>query len=255
MNKKTCSNRKKKNKNTKKIYLNKNFKIKNQYNCFKKALNNNEIECFIDTLKIIEKILSKHKIDWIPCSGSLLSLYRHKDIMIPWDDDCDITVEKDKQKLAIKVLMEEAPLYNCKCILYYDKYNSGQLYKFFFDKSKKYTKILQNQNKYLFSIKEGKQVINDSRWPFVDIFIGVRDKTKYKNFGAFSLEKNEYPLNNINIRGINFKYPTKGIRSYESFKKKGDLDYCIYNKVSHKSGIYNLCIGEKKVKCSELFIK
>ena len=39
MNKKTCSNRKKKNKNTKKIYLNKNFKIKNQYNCFKKALN------------------------------------------------------------------------------------------------------------------------------------------------------------------------------------------------------------------------
>jgi hypothetical protein len=255
MNEKNISLKKKKsiyNKKTKKkIYLNKNFKL-NNYNCFQKMLTKKELECFIDLLKIIEKIFDKHKIDWIPVSGSLLSLYRHQDLMIPWDDDCDITVSKDKKDLAIKLLTEEAPKYNCK-LVFANNYSKGKDYKFFFNKNKynkKYNNIINEHNNYYRKIKEKAESFN---WPFVDIFIDVKDKTKDKNLGAFNLDKTEYPLKKINIRGINFKYPTNGVRSYDNFKKRGDIDNCISSSWNHKTEYPTLCVGKKEVKCDELF--
>lgn len=240
------------NKKTKKnIYLNQDFKL-NNYNCFQKMLTKKELECFIDLLKIIEKIFDKHKIDWIPVSGSLLSLYRHQDLMIPWDDDCDITVSKDKKDLAIKLLIEEAPKYNCK-LVFANNYSKGKNYKFFFNKNKynkKYNNIITEHNNYYRKIKEKAESFN---WPFVDIFIDVKDKTKDKNLGAFNLDKTEYPLKKINIRGIHFKYPTNGVRNYDNFKKRGDIDNCISNSWNHKTELPILCLGNKKVKCNELF--
>lgn len=55
---------------------------------------------------------------------------------------------------------------------------------------------------------------------YKNIFINVKNKTKDKNLDAFNLDRRKYPLKKMNIRYINFKYPTNGIRSYDNFKKE-----------------------------------
>ena len=109
---------------------NKQIGISKKYGCFQQLLSKKEIECYVYLLKIINKILSKHKINWIPVSGSLLALYRHNNLMIPWDDDYDITIENKNISKALVALKNESHKYNCDFV-FANSFSGGKNYKFF----------------------------------------------------------------------------------------------------------------------------
>lgn len=62
--------------------------------------------CDVQLLRIVDKILTKHNLDYWLDYGTLLGAVRHKGF-IPWDDDMDISVSEDDFDEVMRVLKDE----------------------------------------------------------------------------------------------------------------------------------------------------
>lgn len=63
-------------------------------------------DCFLEILKDIDKVCSKHDICYLAAGGTALGSVRHKGF-IPWDDDVDILMPHNDLKKFIEVFDEE----------------------------------------------------------------------------------------------------------------------------------------------------
>lgn len=202
--------------------------------CFEPKMTKDEYNLYIELIKIVSTILEKHNIDWIPVSGNLLAIYRHNSIFIPWDDDFDMVVKKEDVDRTIKVLEEELPNSNYNANMWNNSwYLGGMLYKIYFNKEKCNIVSTYNDKKYT--------------WPFIDLFVDVPKNSNW--FSLHNLEEFEYPLISKYIEGIHIKVPSKGTRSYESFKKQGLFENCIKQNTSHKLEKQIDCKGPGEVLC------
>ena len=229
---------------------NKKMKVSKKYTCFKQQLSQKEIECYLYLLKIINKKLSKHKINWIPVAGSLLALYRHNDVMIPWDDDYDITIEKKNISKALAALKNECHKYNCDFV-FANSWEGGKNYKFFMKKNEnKYNDIIIEHSNYYRRITENANKFN---WPNIDLFINLKEKKK-SQMGAYNLTSSEYPLGKIYIRNIPIKFPTNSFKTYKKFKENNYLEDCYSGNWNHKTEKPRFCLEIDKVKCKNVII-
>jgi hypothetical protein len=216
------------------------FKIKDRV-CFDPKISSKEKEIFIELIKIVSNILKKNNIKWIPIGGNLLALYRHNNLLIPWDDDYDIVIEEDKVNLALNILKKELPKYNANIIEFrkWGKKN-GKLYKVFYKKNHpKYKNYLSNYKKY------------QHTWPFIDIFVNVEHMDKLVDY-AHNLKYTEYPLKKKIIEGIELYVPTRGPRTFQKYKESGMLTECRDDTYMHKFEKRMKCSGPIKKKCSDL---
>lgn len=62
----------------------------------------------LDILKVIDKICSKHKLNYWLTDGTLLGAKRHGGF-IPWDDDIDLCIMRDEYKTLVEILPEALP--------------------------------------------------------------------------------------------------------------------------------------------------
>ena len=201
--------------------------------CFSRKMSQNEVERYRELLKITFNILNKHNIDWIPISGNLLSIYRHKTLFIKWDDDYDIVINNKQVNKELEILKYELPKYGVS-LSYHRKYKDGQLYKVSFTKES--NKFITKYNKYT--------------WPFIDIFVNLSPDDNPTT--AHNLMENEYPLLKKNIEGIDVNIPSNGPRSYNIFNKEGFIETCKEQDWIHSLEKSIPCNGEKEVKCSTL---
>ena len=113
-------------------------------------------------LMIIERICRKYDITFMLIYGSLLGSYRHHDI-IPWDDDIDIMIPLEDQTLFIDILNSMNRTVVKHHVLSNKKYKQ-EYYKIFF---------------------KGTPLAGDYSWnfPFIDIFLYVRNKTHMWQMG------------------------------------------------------------------------
>jgi len=218
-----------------------NFNLIQQRNCFSQRLNKSEFDCFIQLIKIVDNILKRNNIKWIPVGGNLLSLYRQNQIIMKWDDDFDIVT--DKPMKAVNVLSNELSKYNCKIIPFMPWKKSGFLYKIFFkpDIDNPCSKIS------ITHLRKGKLY----NYPFIDLFV----HTEIENdecLWAHDLQKNELPLHQIKMHDMIISYPSKGTRSRKNFRDNGLFDICIDTDWSHKYEKYISCIGSKMRKCKDI---
>ena len=219
--------------------------------CFSSKISVEERNCFIRLIKIVNGILSKHNITWIPIGGNLLSIYRYKTLILPWDDDFDFVVEKDKVKEAITALRKELPRNGCK-ISPFARWNAtgSILYKIYFDNDHK---CIKNKLK-----RRGRPF----NWPFIDFFAGSKMDNGYSHVLNFrktnmarDISETDYPLINIKCEGMNIKVPGSGFRSYEEFLKKGIIKTCFDDSWSHKYEKHIYCSGQNKKSCDSIDTK
>lgn len=202
--------------------------------CFTSKITLRERDCLYSLIKLVSKLFKKHNIIWIPTGGSLLAIYRHNKLTIPWDDDYDITIRNKDKLRAIKILKKNLPKYKAN-ITFRHQWNGGLLYKIYWDNNTKFRDVVQS-----FDDKNKKY-----SWPFIDLFINV--KNDFRSLGAFPLSKYDYPLKKKKIEGIEINIPTKGIRNYKSFLKKGHLHILKEQYWSHKYEKHMPCKGPKKI--------
>ena len=201
--------------------------------CFTNKMSNKQRRVYINLLKLTTHILNKNNIDWIPQGGNLLAIYREKKLFIKWDDDFDIAINKYQIKKALSILKEKLPMYDAN-LVFHRKHNEGVIYKISFTKkSKKYIKSF-----------------NIYTWPYIDIFVNVKPDNNPTS--EEDLNYDEYPLLKMKIDGINVNIPSKGKRSYNSYKKFGFLDTCVEQDWVHSLEKSIPCIGKKKILCKEL---
>lgn len=203
--------------------------------CFSPKITEAEKECLYSLIKIVSKIFKKNNIYWIPTGGSLLAIYRHNKLSIPWDDDYDITIRNRDKVKAIKILKTELPKFQAN-ISFRHTWKGGLLFKIYWENNKK---------KYLNVIKQFEDKNKEYSWPFIDLFVDV--KNDFRELGAFPLSKYDFPLKEKNIEGIKINIPTKGIRNYKSFLKKGHIHTLIEQYWSHKYEKHIPCVGPKKI--------
>ena len=218
--------------------------------CFTPKITNNERQSYIKLISITNYILKKYNIDWIPIGGNLLSVYRYKTLILPWDDDFDFVINKNHISKALTILKKELPKYKCKIIPTMKWHTTKSiLYKIFFEDSA----ILENRK-----IKLKNVVYN---WPFLDLFAGSINDTNSTNNNIYNFRSTEmaqdlniweYPLKMIECDGIKIKIPTKGFRSYDSFKNKNIIKNCYDDTYIHKHERHIKCIGNIKEKCDNI---
>jgi hypothetical protein len=214
-------------------FLNRN----KQHKCFDTRLTNVEKSSYIQLIKTMNNILIKHNIDWIPVGGSLLAIYRHKNIFIPWDDDYDIVINNKQIDKALHILKLELPKHHIQ-LNYHRKWNQGgDLYKIsYMPNHPKYKNVIKKYGKYT--------------WPYIDIFTGSKNINTC--LSLHNLNKSEYPLKTILVNGILLKVPTNGSRNYNTFSKKDLLTTCYEKSYVHKYEKNIKCIGNNTTKCSNL---
>jgi hypothetical protein len=195
--------------------------------CFSDKMTEPERQTLHDLLIIVDGILKKNDIDWIPTGGSLLSIYRNKKLFLKWDDDYDMTVNKPSE--ALSVLQDSLKDHNCT-ISFYNKWINGDLYKIYFNDSKIKHKTFN--------------------WPFIDLFLDV--PYNESNFHPHNILAEEYPLIMENIDGIIINTPSSGSRSYESYLNNGHITTCKEQNYSHKYSMGSSCYGPKTLQCHQL---
>jgi hypothetical protein len=206
--------------------------------CFSHKINNNELKCYTDLIIIVNKILTIHNIDWIPIGGSLLAIYRHNNLFIPWDDDYDIVFDETKIEYALQILKKELPKYGANLVYFRKWKQKGDILKIFFNSNHiNYKNTIVNHGKFT--------------WPFVDIFINT-DKNDNNCLANYNLTKQEYPLEKRIVNGIIVKVPTKGKRSYKHFKHANLLTICKEDSYNHKHEKHIKCIGNNETTCNKL---
>lgn len=65
-----------------------------------KLLNQEEVNTLYEMLEHLTKMLDKYAISYLLYGGTLLGAIRHGGL-IPWDDDCDLTIDKKDVPLLI----------------------------------------------------------------------------------------------------------------------------------------------------------
>tara|TARA_R110000822_G_scaffold113484_1_gene244625 strand:- start:790 stop:1383 length:594 start_codon:yes stop_codon:yes gene_type:complete len=60
-----------------------------------KVLSQNEVNTLYKIFSNLVSVLNKNAIKWCCSGGTLLGAVRHGGL-IPWDDDCDITIDRDR---------------------------------------------------------------------------------------------------------------------------------------------------------------
>ena len=207
--------------------------------CFTSKMNKNELNALYFLVNTTGKILNKEKIDWIPCSGNLLAIYRHNSLIIPWDDDYDMVVNKKQETQAIDILTKKLPKYNCK-ISKWTTRDGCTIYKIYLEKNHPiYGQFLTDYHDH----KKKKIWKINYTWPFIDLFVG--DCKRKTPLTSASLLDEEYPLKKVIINGLTLRHPTKGLRSYKSFKEKGYLNTLLEDGYSHKHEKRMECKGNK----------
>lgn len=174
---------------------------------FETKTNANERTCLRELVRTVGDIFKKRNITWMPCCGNLLAIYRHKNWLIPWDDDFDLVVHHKQHEDALRALEEDLP-----SGMKLSKHNSpspqwGALYKVSFTPDHPdYGPVLYRHGNYT--------------WPFVDVFIGG---TETGAVGVRDIDDDELPLREFRVDGLTLYHPSRGSRSMEAFAKQTDL--------------------------------
>ena len=90
-------------------------KCKTTRMCFAQNMTPQELECLVELVRTVGSILDAEHIAWSPVAGSLLGVYRHGSLVIPWDDDYDIAVLRSDEERALQALRKQLP--DCQCRL------------------------------------------------------------------------------------------------------------------------------------------
>ena len=196
------------------FYLHKNT-IEN-FVPFEALTNYKDIQALHTVTKLVHKILTKNKIDYWMCGGTLLGAVRDKTI-IPWDDDVDLCI-MDTSLNSIYKLKKELDYYNLEIVEWF-----GGL-------------KIQDKN--------GVTTKDNLKFPFVDLFVMVKKDNRIilKYIQAFNTWQNEYyisselyplklydfedyqlygPNNPTNYLNNNFKnWKTTAVKTYDHMKEK-----------------------------------
>ena len=177
--------------------------------CFAQNLNKREHALLARLVKTTGFILDAHDIPWIPVAGNLLAVYRHNRMIIPWDDDYDMTIRNEDAPRALKALLEQLPSIGAT-VTKIGKTNKGwgMLYKVHFERGGPPRPGIRRF--------EGRQYT----WPFVDIFIGG---TEAGQMGVKAITDDDLPLYTRIVDDIPMHLPSRGPRSLQAFLQRPDL--------------------------------
>ena len=110
--------------------------------------------CELEILKDIVKICDKHNLVYYMMGGTFLGAIRHKGF-IPWDDDIDISLNRDDYEKLFEILEKELP----------NKYVIDNFYKN--DKCITYASRIENPN---IKINERAATVEQIRNAWIDVF-------------------------------------------------------------------------------------
>ena len=226
--------------------------------CFTSKLNELERGLLVNLIKIVDSILTLNNIDWTPIGGNSLSVLRYNKLILPWDDDFDMVIRKNRRRKGLRILKKELPKYGC-VIKYWNIWNktNSKLFKIYF-KDREGTISLEKDNKTCI-------------FPFIDLFICNKNSHPNRNKDiidysnrinnikslsseAVDLDILEYPLKIFNCEGIPIKIPTRGFRSIRRKKKSNLLNVCYDSPFNHKIGEKRPCDGINTFKCNLLSV-
>lgn len=223
----------------------------------------------LDLYEEIYLIFDSLSIRWWVHSGTLLGIVRHKNKMIPWDDDIDmmLTIKdwRNHNREIIKKL-EEKNIYTFDFYLKLDHLSSFPFIKF-----------VSNEK---FLVKNEEQVTDEAVSPFVDLFLSCpsaeftqKEWNKIKKwhnikwiFGkgfdrCLHCQNSKIKKNLLNL----FTYPIKLFNSKESFSfyskraEESESDWQIvkrFDKWSGRKNYWNLKSGllETKIENKKAYI-
>ncbi len=181
-----------------------------------RVFNENEYNKVFSLIKIVSTILAKNKIEHMLIDGSLLGSLRFWN-HIPWDDDCDILIDKFYLKKTRKILTEQKEFTDFGVSFNYNGLNS---YKAFFnDTNSPYA------GKYPW------------RSPFIDILFYEYNKTHLweENNRKYTTQlKNIFPLVLRPYGPFWLPSPRDPLGYFESVGTKDLKNMCIRSSWNHK---------------------
>jgi len=176
--------------------------------CFGQNLSVCERDLLLELIRGTAGILDAVNVPWIPVAGNLLAVYRHGKIIIPWDDDFDITIRNEDASLALEALAAHLPSFGATLTKIG---NIGEGWGFMF-------KVHFERN----GLRRGVRTFpgKEYTWPFIDVFIGG---TESGPMGVKAITDEDLPLKEVVVDGVKIHVPSRGPRSFESFAKRDDL--------------------------------
>lgn len=189
--------------------------------------------CDTELMNILDKIFKKHNLTYWLDFGTLLGAYRHKG-MIPWDDDMDISMPREDYNRVTDILKEELDTKVFEIhhelgrigigykhnetgiwcdIFAVDTYATTQEFEqavpTIKDKIAKYRKFyLKNMNQpYCEVQKRRKEIINEENGENAYNIIYHGREFNHLHPRAFYIEKDIYPITEIEFEGYRFSAP------------------------------------------------
>lgn len=217
-------------------------------NTFDPRRTKNEDKLLMNLLKVTSDILNDNNIVWSLTSGNLLAIYRYGIPILPWDDDMDIVVDKNKNKYAVEILKKELPKHGMSIV--YHKKNYVEFSDLF--SSNKLYKICYSEDKE--DIIKHKYGSNDWSWPFIDLFIDYPRKNQWNNPHDIYSDEEVGTINyEYNEQNIPLNYFLTGTRSKEYIKEQNILDMCYDKPFSHKYDLhFNNVMGNNNIPCEDV---
>jgi len=207
--------------------------------CFAQNMTPQETDCLVELVRIVGEILDAEHVAWSPVAGSLLAVYRHDSLVIPWDDDYDIAVLRSDEERALQALRRQLPGRQCKLTRLgsMGPKSWGTMYKASFH---------VDHPRFSGVLHERVRASGDPyTWPFVDVFIGG---TEAGPMGVRSLSDTDLPLRDVTVGDVQLHVPSRGPRCLEEFRRRPDLmEETVEQEHSHRYETHCPCVGPQRM--------
>ena len=208
--------------------------------CFTQNMQPAELECLTELVGTVGSILDASSVRWSPVAGSLLAVYRHDSLVIPWDDDYDIAVHGSDEERALELLRELLPgrhaqLTRLGCV---GPRSWGTMYK---------ASFRTDHPRWGASVLRAHRMgaAGEYTWPFVDVFIRG---TEAGPMGVKCLSDAELPLLDVTIGDVTLHVPSRGPRCSEDFRRRRDLmEEAVEQTHSHRYERYCPGLGPQRL--------
>lgn len=157
---------------------------------FQKAVADEEKKVFVDLLRVIDDVTTRHNITYFMTFGTMLGSFRHHD-MTPWDDDADVAIPY-KNKAAVWMLLN-----NIGHLGYVVNVTADTQFRFVGRKSRLYSSSWE------------------WRWPYVDIDFYSENETHIWIYSAGKILRYAkaiiFPMHKRPLGPVSLNAPSDGL--------------------------------------------